>query len=54
VTGLLAALAATATDVPAALGATIPAAIVVAVWAVWPWHPIADRGLVKVSATLRG
>jgi hypothetical protein len=54
VAGLMAALAATATDVPAALGATIPTAIVVGVWAVWPWRLVPDRGLVKVSATLRG
>lgn len=54
VAALLIALAATATDIPAALGATIPAAIVVGVWAVWPWRLVPDRGLVKVSATLRG
>jgi hypothetical protein len=54
VTGMLAALSATATEIPAALGAAIPAAIVVGVWAVWPWRLVPDRGLVKVSATLRG
>jgi hypothetical protein len=54
VAAVLTASAATAADIPAALGATIPAAIVVAVWAVWPWRLMPDRGLVKVSATLRG
>jgi hypothetical protein len=54
VAGMLVALSATATEIPAALGAAIPAAIVVCVWAVWPWRLVPDRGLVKVSATLRG
>lgn len=52
--GLGAGLAACVADPPAALGATLPAAIVVGVWAVWPWRSPAGRVPSKAFATLRG
>ena len=52
--GLGGGLAATAIDPPAALGATIPSAIVIGVWAVWPWRSGAGRVSPGSFATLRG
>ena len=50
---LAAGLAAVAADPVAALGATIPAAVVVLVWAAWPWRQALDRVPARASATLR-
>jgi hypothetical protein len=47
-------LVATAADVPAALGAAIPAGLVVIGWAVRPWRSLRRRPAPRPSATLRG
>ena len=49
-----AALAGAADDPANALGAVIPAAIVILVWAVRPWRALRRRAPERPSATLRG
>jgi hypothetical protein len=49
-----AALVGAAADPANALGAVIPAAIVIVVWAVRPWRALRRRAPERVSATLRG
>jgi hypothetical protein len=51
---LVAALVATAGDTASALGATIPAGIVVIGWALRPWRSLRRRAPARASATLRG
>ncbi len=51
---LAVALVATAPDPADALGAVIPATIVLVAAAFRPWRALADRGARKASATLRG
>jgi hypothetical protein len=54
VTGLAALLVATSATGEAALGAMIPAAVVILAWAVRPWRSLRRRGPARASATLRG
>jgi hypothetical protein len=51
---LTAVLVTTASDVPSALGAAIPAGLVVVGWAVRPWRSLRRRPSPRPSATLRG
>lgn len=53
VAALTAGLAAASGDVVTALGAVIPTAIVVMVWAVWPWRNRPRHARPRTSATLR-
>jgi len=54
IAGLCAGLGVAAGDIVVALGATIPTAIVVLVWAVWPWRGRLRHAPARASATLRG
>ena len=54
VVALTAVLVATAADAQAALGAAIPAGIVVIGWAIRPWRSLRRRPQARTSATLRG
>jgi hypothetical protein len=51
---LAAVLVATAADTAMALGAAIPAGVVVVAWAVRPWRILSRRAPARPSATLRG